>query len=86
MARDLKPQDAGSFGFEDILYSKADWVATVTFNRPRVYNSYRTQTLIELREAFRDATVDDAVAVIVLTGAGAERLEGIRGGLHAAAL
>ncbi|HKZ59064.1 MAG TPA: enoyl-CoA hydratase-related protein [Candidatus Thermoplasmatota archaeon] len=70
MARDLKPQDAGSFGFEDILYSKADWVATVTFNRPRVYNSYRTQTLIELREAFRDATVDDAVAVIVLTGAG----------------
>ena len=70
MARDLKPQDAGSFGFEDILYSKKEWVATVTFNRPRVYNSYRTQTLMELREAFRDATVDDAVAVIVLTGAG----------------
>ncbi len=70
MARDLKPQDAGAFGFEDILYTKEDWVATVTFNRPRVYNSYRTQTLMELREAFRDATVDDSVAVIVLTGAG----------------
>lgn len=70
MARDLKPQDAESFGFDDILYTKKDWVATVTFNRPRAYNSYRTQTLMELREAFRDATVDDSVAVIVLTGAG----------------
>jgi enoyl-CoA hydratase/carnithine racemase len=69
-ARDLKPRDAEAFGFEDILYRKEDWVATVAFNRPRVYNSYRTQTLIELKEAFRDATVDDSVAVVVLTGAG----------------
>jgi enoyl-CoA hydratase/carnithine racemase len=72
LARDLKPRDAESFAFEDILYRKADWVATVTFNRPQVYNSYRTQTLIELKDAFRDASVDDAVAVIVLTGAGSK--------------
>jgi enoyl-CoA hydratase/carnithine racemase len=70
MARDLKAKDPGAFGFEDILYRKEGGVATVTFNRPKAHNSYRTSTLIELKEAFRDAAVDDAVAVIVLTGAG----------------
>ena len=48
LPRDLKPRDAEAFAFEDIRYTKADWVATVTFNRPKVYNSYRTETLIEL--------------------------------------
>ena len=70
IARSLQPRAAESFTFEDILYDKRDWVARVTINRPQVYNAYRTQTLIELREAFRDAAYDDAVAVLVLTGAG----------------
>jgi enoyl-CoA hydratase/carnithine racemase len=56
--------------FEDIVYEKRDWVARVTINRPKVYNAYRTQTLAELRDAFRDAALDDGVAVVVLTGAG----------------
>ena len=59
-----------SFGFEQILYTKADWVATVTINRPQVYNCYSAQTLREMTQAFRDAAWDDAVAVVVLTGAG----------------
>ncbi len=29
-----------SFGFEEIVYSKHDWVATVTINRPESYNAY----------------------------------------------
>lgn len=66
----LAGRDSSSFGFEDILYSKADWVARVTINRPHAYNCYATATLAEMRDAFRDAAADDAVAVVVLTGAG----------------
>jgi len=63
-------RDPESFGFEDIIYEKSDWVARVTINRPEVYNSYGTGTLVEMRDAFRDAAYDDGVAVLVLTGAG----------------
>ncbi len=59
-----------SFAFEDILYEKRDWVATVTINRPEAYNCYTAATLAELRDAFRDVALDDGVAVLVLTGAG----------------
>src|SRR3990172_2940495 len=61
---------AESFQFKDILYEKKDWVARVTINRPKVYNSYSTETLLEMGEAFQDAAWDDGVAVLVLTGAG----------------
>lgn len=61
---------ADSFGFREILYAKADWVATVTINRPHAYNAYSTGALEELATAFRDAAFDDAVGVVVLTGAG----------------
>ncbi len=66
----LAGRDPASFGFGDIVYQKADWVARVTINRPHVYNCYSTTTLAEMRDAFRDAAADDGVAVIVLTGAG----------------
>jgi enoyl-CoA hydratase/carnithine racemase len=61
---------AESFDFKFICYQKQDWVARVTINRPEVYNCYNTPTLLEMTEAFRDAMYDDAVAVLVLTGAG----------------
>lgn len=66
----LEPQDPDAFGFSDILYAKANGTARVTLNRPDVYNAYSTDTLRELQEAFRDAAYDDAVGVLVLTGAG----------------
>ena len=66
----FKPRPAADFGFEQILYEKGDWVARVTINRPEVYNCYSAQTLQEMTIAFRDAAWDDAVAVVVLTGAG----------------
>lgn len=59
-----------SFGFTDIIYEKKDWVARVTINRPEKYNCYTSHTLAEMRDAFRDASYDDGVAVLVLTGAG----------------
>lgn len=61
---------ADRFDFRDILYDKRDMTARITLNRPDVYNSYRTETLRELITAFDDASSDDAVGVIVYTGAG----------------
>ncbi|HEX9270249.1 MAG TPA: enoyl-CoA hydratase-related protein [Candidatus Limnocylindria bacterium] len=67
---EVSPRD--DLSFEDIRYEKAGWVATVTIARPDSYNAYTTRTLRELKEAFEDASRDDGVAVVVLTGAGNE--------------
>ena len=59
-----------SFSFREILYGKDGGVARITINRPDRYNAYSTACLEELASALRDAAFDDAVGVIVLTGAG----------------
>lgn len=56
--------------FEDILYEKRDGVATLTINRPKSLNCFRSRTVEELTEALRDASDDGAIGVIVITGAG----------------
>ncbi len=66
----LDPVAPKGSDFRDLLYEKRDGVARITFNRPQVYNAYATDTLRELSDAVEDATVDDAVGVIVLTGTG----------------
>lgn len=58
------------FDFKAILYEKKDGRATVTFNRPDVLNAVNHQMLTELSTALKDASWDDSVAVLVLTGAG----------------
>lgn len=63
-------REPASFGFNDILYAKTDGVARITINRPESFNCYTTHTLQELTAAIDDASSDDAVGVIVLTGAG----------------
>jgi enoyl-CoA hydratase/carnithine racemase len=56
--------------FENLLYTKANWRATITINRPEVYNCLNLDTLHVLSTAFQDAAWDDDVAVVILTGAG----------------
>ena len=63
-------RDPATFAFQDICYAKADGIARITLNRPQAYNAYSTAALEELASAFRDAAFDDAVGVIVFTGAG----------------
>lgn len=63
----LKPEE---LGFKNIIYSKSGGVATVTINRPDVLNALNFATLKEMSRAFEDASYDDAVGVLVLTGAG----------------
>ncbi len=66
----FRPKPAEEFRFTDITYQKKDWVATVAINRPQAHNAYSTRALEEMVQAFQDASWDDAVAVLVLTGAG----------------
>jgi enoyl-CoA hydratase/carnithine racemase len=68
--RHFESRPAERFDFRDILYRKEDWIATITINRPSRFNAYSTAALEELATAFRDAAFDDAVGVIVFTGAG----------------
>lgn len=66
----IAPQTPDALAFREVLYAKGDGVARITLNRPQRYNAYSTEALEELATAFRDATFDDAVGVIVFTGAG----------------
>ncbi len=56
--------------YTDILYDEADGVATITINRPKVYNAFRPRTVVELLDAFSNAGWNRDIGVIVLTGAG----------------
>jgi enoyl-CoA hydratase/carnithine racemase len=63
----LSPEE---LGFKNIIYTKNAYVATVTINRPDSLNATDFPTLKEMSRAFEDASYDDHVRVLVLTGMG----------------
>lgn len=54
---------------ELVLTEVADQIATITLNRPEARNALSGALISDLRAAVRDAQGDDAVSVIILTGA-----------------
>src|SRR5216110_1242846 len=56
--------------FDNLLLERDGGVAIVTINRPKVLNALNAQTLDELRRAILDLKQDEAVHVVILTGAG----------------
>jgi enoyl-CoA hydratase/carnithine racemase len=64
------PADPSELGFESIVYEKAPPRATITLNRPEVLNAFDFRMLRELARACEDASWDDSIRVVVLTGAG----------------
>lgn len=56
--------------YEQILYEVHDQIATVTLNRPERLNAWTPVMEREVREAMTQATADEKVRVIILTGAG----------------
>lgn len=56
--------------FENIIYEKKDYKAVITINREDKLNCLNLETIRELDAAFKDASWDDKIAVIILTGAG----------------
>ena len=64
------PSSSDELGFESIVYEKAPPRATITLNRPEVLNAFDFRMLRELARACEDASWDDEIRVVVLTGAG----------------
>ncbi len=56
--------------YEHIIYEKEDGIATLTFNRPEVLNAQNGKMYLELRDAMSDYSADDALRVLIITGAG----------------
>jgi len=57
-------------GYEQILYDVRDRIATLTLNRPDRLNAWTSVMENEVRQAMTQATADEDVRVIILTGAG----------------
>lgn len=66
------PTDPAELGFEHIRYEvdATTAVAMVTIDRPEVLNALDFPTMRELATAFEQASWDDRIAVVVITGAG----------------
>jgi enoyl-CoA hydratase len=56
--------------YEAIRYEAADGIATVTLNRPEVHNAMNQAMRRDLHACFEGLITDDAVRVVVVTGAG----------------
>ncbi len=56
--------------FEYVLYEVKDSVCTITLNRPEVFNAINDKLSYELQDAFNQASTDEHIRVVVLTGAG----------------
>ena len=56
--------------FETLLYDVADGICTITLNRPEKLNAFNTQMMQEMMAAFDATDADDAVRVVIVTGAG----------------
>lgn len=56
--------------FQFLTYAVQDGVGTITLNRPDVYNALNDGITYELQDALKAVAKDDAVRVVVLTGAG----------------
>jgi enoyl-CoA hydratase/carnithine racemase len=59
-----------SGGYEHILCSVEDGIMQITLNRPEKLNAYTATMGAELARAFDAADADDAVRVVLVTGAG----------------
>jgi len=68
--------------YEEIIYEKADGIATITLNRPERMNAFTGKMIGEWLAALTDAHHDDEVKVVIVTGAGRGFCAGadVRGG------
>jgi len=53
-----------------LKFDRSDGAATITLNRPEVYNALNDEITFELQNAFREVEKDDAIRVVILTGEG----------------
>lgn len=65
-----RPLPPDELGFERIVYEKTGHRATIRLNRPEVLNAFDFQMLREIARAAEDASWDDDIRVVVVTGTG----------------
>ena len=56
--------------FETLLYSVEDGIATITLDRPDRMNAFTPRMMLDMIAAFDETDRDDAVKVVIVTGAG----------------
>lgn len=56
--------------YKFLLYDASNGMATITLNRPEVYNALNDEITFELQDALKAVAKDDFVRVVVLTGQG----------------
>lgn len=56
--------------YQYLKYTVAQGVATITLNRPDVYNALNDEITYELQDALKTVAKDELARVVVLTGAG----------------
>lgn len=56
--------------YECLLYDVTGGVATITLNRPDVFNAFNDQQSYDLQDALKQVARNESVRVVVLTGAG----------------
>jgi enoyl-CoA hydratase/carnithine racemase len=65
-----RPRAPDELAFERIVYQKAPPRATIRLNRPDVLNAFDFLMLREIARACEDASWDDEIRVVVVTGTG----------------
>src|SRR5436190_392372 len=65
-----RPVSPDELGFERIVYTKEPPRATIRLNRPEVLNAFDFRMLREIARACEDASWDDDIRVVVVTGTG----------------
>jgi enoyl-CoA hydratase len=63
--------------FENILLTKSEGIATITFNRPEKLNALSLEMAGELREAVHEISQDTAVRVLIFRGQGRAFMAGV---------
>jgi len=68
-------EKVAAFDFKDVIYEKKYFsggggVGRITFNRPKVYNSFTGDTIDEACIALDDSSHDKSLGAVILTGAG----------------
>lgn len=56
--------------FKHIIYEKKEDIATITLNCPEALNAFSQELITEVLQAIEDIKTDEAIRVVVLTGAG----------------
>lgn len=56
--------------YDDVQYDISEGIATISIDRPEVYNAFTRTTVLELNDAVRTARDDESVYAVILTGVG----------------